>query len=213
MEGKKGKDDNTGDLFGDAASDLAVVEHESKPVAKALAKSEASGGGGNLPPHFAPMSGEYGDALPIGRYASTQYLQYAIATVKDRALPRVGDGQKPVQGRILYSMWDTGTRAGTKRTKSAAVVGEVLGKLHPHGDQSAPCTARRRTAPRQSAIDGEGTPARAMRRSRGLSYTEVRLARLPKCCCPNGWALSTSFPRRGTPETGGSCWRGCRPCC
>src|SRR5882672_4540828 len=93
-------------------------------------------GGGGLPPHFAPISGEFGDSLPLGKYASTQYLQYAIATVKDRALTRVGDGQKPVQGRILYSMWTNNTRSGTKRTKSAAVVGEVLGKLHPHGDQS-----------------------------------------------------------------------------
>ncbi|MBM3347272.1 MAG: hypothetical protein FJY55_12350, partial [Betaproteobacteria bacterium] len=67
-----------------------------------------------MPPgRFAPISGEYGDALPLGRYASTQYLQYAIATVKDRALPRVADGQKPVQSRILYAMWEMGGRAGT----------------------------------------------------------------------------------------------------
>src|SRR3972149_11870386 len=56
------------------------------------------GNGGNLPPHFAPMSAEFGDALPLGRYASLQYLQYAVSTVKDRALPRGGDGEKPVQG-------------------------------------------------------------------------------------------------------------------
>src|SRR5262247_3010789 len=100
MDSKKRSDDTTGDLF-------------------------SGGGNGTLPPHFAPMQGEFGDALPLGRYASLQYLQYAIATVKDRALPRVGDGQKPVQARILYSMWETGTRSGTKRVKSAAVVGEV----------------------------------------------------------------------------------------
>ncbi len=181
MEGKKGKDDNTGDLFGDTASDVAVVEQESKPVAKAPAKSETSGGGGNLPPHFAPMSGEYGDALPIGRYASTQYLQYAIATVKDRALPRVGDGQKPVQGRILYSMWDTGTRAGTKRTKSAAVVGEVLGKLHPHGDQSvydALVRLAQDFTMRYPLIDGEGNfGSRDGDEAAAYRYTEARLTR------------------------------------
>src|SRR5215475_5001208 len=104
MDGKKGKDDNgTGDLFA-GSGDTAVADREKKAAAKAPAKAESGGGNGGLPPHFAPQTGDYGDALPIGRYASTQYLQYAIATVKDRALPRVGDGQKPVQGRIVYSM-------------------------------------------------------------------------------------------------------------
>ena len=75
----------------------------------------APGGGGSLPPHFAPMTGEFGDTLPLGRYAALQYLQYAVSTVKDRALPRVGDGQKPVQARILYAMWEMGGRSGTPR--------------------------------------------------------------------------------------------------
>ena len=96
------------------------------------------------------MQGEFGDALPLGRYASLQYLQYAIATVKDRALPRVGDGQKPVQGRILYTMWDNGTRAGTKRTKSAAVVGRRAREVSP-ARRRCRCTTRwcgwRRTSP------------------------------------------------------------------
>src|SRR3954454_20856976 len=120
------------DSFGSGETTLAE-----KKATKNESPVRASGAnGGGLPPHFAPMSGDLGDFLPLGKYASTQYLQYAIATVKDRALPRVGDGQKPVQGRILYSMWTNNNRSGTKRTKSAAVVGEVLGKLHPHGDQS-----------------------------------------------------------------------------
>ncbi len=96
----------------------------------------AGGNGGGLPPYFAPLSGGFEDRLPLGRYASTQYLQYAIATVKDRALPRVGDGQKPVQSRILYAMWEMNALAGTPRKKSARVVGDVLGKFHPHGDAS-----------------------------------------------------------------------------
>ena len=51
-----------------------------------------------LPDYFAPLGRiNFSDAIPLGRYASTQYLQYAIATVKDRALPRLADGQKPVQ--------------------------------------------------------------------------------------------------------------------
>jgi topoisomerase IV subunit A len=180
MEGKKGKDDNTGDLFGGAGDGVAVAEREKKP-AKA-AKSEAGGGGNGLPPHFAPLTGAYGDALPIGRYASTQYLQYAIATVKDRALPRVGDGQKPVQSRILYSMWDSGTRAGTKRTKSAAVVGEVLKTFHPHGDQSVYDALVRMSQDftmRYPLIDGEGNfGSRDGDEAAAYRYTEARLTRL-----------------------------------
>ncbi len=139
------------------------------------------GGGGKLPPHFAPMQGEFGDALPLGRYASLQYLQYAIATVKDRALPRVGDGQKPVQGRILYAMWDAGTRAGAKRTKSAAVVGDVLGKYHPHGDQSvydALVRLAQDFTMRYPLIDGEGNfGSRDGDEAAAYRYTEARLTR------------------------------------
>ncbi|HEU5282195.1 MAG TPA: DNA gyrase subunit A, partial [Burkholderiales bacterium] len=127
------------------------------------------------------MAGEYGDALPLGRYASTQYLQYAIATVKDRALPRVGDGQKPVQGRILYTMWDNGTRAGTKRTKSAAVVGDVLGKFHPHGDASVYDALVRLAQDftlRYPLIDGEGNfGSRDGDEAAAYRYTEARLTK------------------------------------
>ncbi len=166
------------DLFGDTA----IAENE-KPADKPHgAKPAAAGGGaGRLPPHFAPMSGELGDALPVGRYASTQYLQYAIATVKDRALPRVGDGQKPVQGRILYTMWDNGTRAGTKRTKSAAVVGDVLGKYHPHGDASvydALVRLAQEFTLRYPLIDGEGNfGSRDGDEAAAYRYTEARLTR------------------------------------
>jgi len=166
------------DLFGDAA-----VADKEKPADKPQGAKPAAGGGGGgrLPPHFAPMSGELGDALPVGRYASTQYLQYAIATVKDRALPRVGDGQKPVQGRILYTMWDNGTRAGTKRTKSAAVVGDVLGKYHPHGDASV-YDALVRLAQgftlRYPLIDGEGNfGSRDGDEAAAYRYTEARLTK------------------------------------
>jgi topoisomerase-4 subunit A len=187
MGGKKGRDDSTGDLFGGADDGGTAVaererERDKKPAAaKAPVKVDAGGAGGTLPPHFAPMSGDFGDALPLGRYASTQYLQYAIATVKDRALPRLGDGQKPVQGRILYSMWDTGTRAGTKRTKSAAVVGEVLGKFHPHGDQSvydALVRLAQDFTMRYPLIDGEGNfGSRDGDEAAAYRYTEARLTK------------------------------------
>ena len=164
------------DLFGNG--DAAVAEKKKKSTDVLPA---GSGGNGGLPPHFAPMSGELGDSLPLGKYASTQYLQYAIATVKDRALPRVGDGQKPVQGRILYSMWTNNTRSGTKRTKSAAVVGEVLGKLHPHGDQSvydALVRLAQDFTMRYPLIDGEGNfGSRDGDEAAAYRYTEARLTK------------------------------------
>ena len=65
---------------------------------------------------------------------SGSYLDYAMSVIVSRALPDVRDGLKPVHRRILYSMWSTGLRASAKFRKSATVVGEVLGKYHPHGD-------------------------------------------------------------------------------
>ncbi|MBU0648589.1 DNA gyrase subunit A [Patescibacteria group bacterium] len=64
----------------------------------------------------------------------SSYLDYAMSVIISRALPDVRDGLKPVHRRILYAMWDIGLRPGAKFRKSATVVGEVLGKYHPHGD-------------------------------------------------------------------------------
>jgi DNA gyrase subunit A len=110
------------------------------------------------------------------------YLDYAMSVIVSRALPDVRDGLKPVQRRILWAMWDSGLSAGAKFKKSANVVGEVLGKYHPHGD-SAVYDALARMAQdfslRYPLIDGQGNwgsidgdaPA-AMR------YTEARLAKI-----------------------------------
>ena len=141
----------------------------------------ASGGGGGLPPHFAPMTGEFGDTLHLGRYAALQYLQYAVSTVKDRALPRVGDGQKPVQARILYAMWEMGGRSGTPRKKSARVVGDVLGKFHPHGDASvydALVRIAQDFTMRYPLVDGEGNfGSRDGDDPAAMRYTEARLTK------------------------------------
>ncbi len=64
------------------------------------------------------------------------YLDYAMSVIVSRALPDVRDGMKPVHRRILYAMWSIGLRANAKFRKSATIVGEVLGKYHPHGDSS-----------------------------------------------------------------------------
>lgn len=77
------------------------------------------------------------DELILHTYTEDAYLQYAVATVKDRALAQVQDGLKPVQRRILYTMRQLGLSASVKPVKSARVVGDVLGKYHPHGDQAA----------------------------------------------------------------------------
>ena len=110
------------------------------------------------------------------------YFQYAVETITDRALPRVEDGLKPVQRRILYSMHDMGLRHDRPHKKSARVVGDCLGKYHPHGDQSiylAMIRMGQDFSMRAPLMDGQGnwgsvdgdSPA-AMR------YTEVRLAEI-----------------------------------
>jgi len=70
----------------------------------------------------------------ITKEVQQSYLDYAMSVIVARALPDVRDGLKPVHRRILYSMWNTGLRSNAKFRKSATVVGEVLGKYHPHGD-------------------------------------------------------------------------------
>jgi len=79
---------------------------------------------------------EYGliEPLPISDEMRKSYLDYAMSVIVARALPDVRDGLKPVHRRILYAMWNIGLRSGAKFRKSATVVGEVLGKYHPHGD-------------------------------------------------------------------------------
>lgn len=77
---------------------------------------------------------EENGALTLARYASQAYLEYAMSVVKSRALPEVTDGQKPVQRRILIDMYRMGLKFDAKSVKSARIVGDVLGKYHPHGD-------------------------------------------------------------------------------
>ncbi|PIT94099.1 DNA gyrase subunit A [Candidatus Falkowbacteria bacterium CG10_big_fil_rev_8_21_14_0_10_43_11] len=79
---------------------------------------------------------EYGLVTPtsLATEMRSSYLDYAMSVIVARALPDVRDGMKPVHRRILYAMWSLGLRAGGKFRKSATVVGEVLGKYHPHGD-------------------------------------------------------------------------------
>jgi DNA gyrase subunit A len=76
------------------------------------------------------------NARPIITEMQESYLDYAMSVIVARALPDVRDGMKPVHRRILYAMWSVGLKSGAKFRKSATVVGEVLGKYHPHGDSA-----------------------------------------------------------------------------
>lgn len=110
----------------------------------------------------------------------TAYLDYAMSVIVSRALPDTRDGLKPVQTRILYGMWDMGMRANTAYKKCARIVGDVLGKMHPHGDSSVYDALARLAQPwnmRYPLVDGQGNfgsidgdPPAAMR------YTEARLS-------------------------------------
>ncbi|MCG2586216.1 DNA topoisomerase IV subunit A [Massilia sp. TS11] len=120
-----------------------------------------------------------GESLTLSTFAERAYLDYAISVVKGRALPDVSDGQKPVQRRILYAMNELGLGATAKPRKSATVVGEVLGKLHPHGDQSVYDALVRMAQDfslRYPLIDGQGNfGSRDGDGAAAMRYTEARL--------------------------------------
>jgi len=82
-------------------------------------------------------------AVTIEEELKNSYLDYAMSVIIGRALPDVRDGLKPVHRRILYGMWETGTTASRGYKKSARIVGDVMGKYHPHGDQAIYDTAVR----------------------------------------------------------------------
>ncbi|MES2933408.1 MAG: DNA topoisomerase IV subunit A [Pseudomonadota bacterium] len=120
-----------------------------------------------------------GETLTLATFAERAYLDYAISVVKGRALPDVCDGQKPVQRRILYAMNELGLNGTAKPRKSALVVGEVLGKLHPHGDQSVYDALVRMAQDfslRYPLIDGQGNfGSRDGDGAAAMRYTEARL--------------------------------------
>jgi DNA gyrase subunit A len=132
------------------------------------------GGSGSGGPGTTPVA--------LHEAAQSRYLNYALSVITARALPDVRDGLKPVQRRILYSMWQKSLTADAKHRKCATVVGDVMGSYHPHGDMALYETLVRMAQPfslRYPLVDGsgnfgslDGDPAAAMR------YTECRLARL-----------------------------------
>ncbi len=133
-----------------------------------------------MPP--VPPDGGTTDGVALHEAAQSRYLNYALSVITSRALPDVRDGLKPVQRRILYTMWQQNLTADVKHRKCAKVVGDVMGSYHPHGDAALYETLVRMAQPfslRYPLIDGsgnfgslDGDSAAAMR------YTECRLARL-----------------------------------
>ena len=118
--------------------------------------------------------------IDIDQEMRTSYIDYAMSVIVARALPDARDGFKPVHRRVLYAMMDMGIRSNTAHKKSARIVGEVLGKYHPHGDQSVYDAMARMAqdfSMRYMMVDGQGNfgsidgdPPAAMR------YTEARMA-------------------------------------
>ncbi len=132
-------------------------------------------------PPFVPP-GEQPIPVDIEDEMRRSYLDYAMSVIIGRALPDVRDGMKPVHRRVVYGMWESGNRSDRPYKKSARIVGDVMGKYHPHGDSAIYDTVVRMAqdfAMRYPLVDGQGNfgsidgdnPA-AMR------YTEVRLTRL-----------------------------------
>lgn len=119
-------------------------------------------------------------SAPLHELAQARYLNYALSVITSRALPDVRDGLKPVQRRILYTMWQQRITADAKHRKCAKVVGDVMGNYHPHGDMAIYDALVRMAQPfslRVPLVDGsgnfgslDGDSAAAMR------YTECRLA-------------------------------------
>jgi DNA gyrase subunit A len=133
-----------------------------------------------IPPFVPPA--EQPIPVDIEDEMKRSYLDYAMSVIIGRALPDVRDGLKPVHRRVLYGMWESGNRSDRPYKKSARIVGDVMGKYHPHGDSAIYDTVVRMAqdfAMRYPLVDGQGNfgsidgdnPA-AMR------YTEVRLTRL-----------------------------------
>jgi DNA gyrase subunit A len=141
------------------------------------------GGGGPQRGSRAEVPGNgHGTTVALHEAAQSRYLNYALSVITSRALPDVRDGLKPVQRRILYTMWQQSLTADAKHRKCAKVVGDVMGSYHPHGDAAIYETLVRMAQPfslRYPLVDGsgnfgslDGDGAAAMR------YTECRLARL-----------------------------------
>src|SRR5574344_111857 len=121
------------------------------------------------------------ELMPLQRFAEDAYLNYSMSVIRDRALPSVADGMKPVQRRIVFAMSKLGITPKSKHVKSARTVGEVLGKYHPHGDLACYCAMVLMAQPfsyRYPLVDGQGNwgDVEDPQSFAAMRYTESRLA-------------------------------------
>jgi topoisomerase-4 subunit A len=134
---------------------------------------------GGVPPSLTFDDGNALPSLPLDRYAEQAYLSYAMSVVRSRALSQVEDGLKPVQRRILFAMNEMRLAATAKHVKSARVVGDVIGKYHPHGDSSvydAMVRVAQDFSLRYPLVDGQGNfGSRDGDGAAAMRYTECRL--------------------------------------
>ncbi len=173
---------DTDDLFGMPETPLPVTDESDLPGVDApvpLPPSPPPPPPPPPPPTLADFA--EGEGIPLHLFAERAYLTYAMSTVLDRALPFVEDGQKPVQRRILYAMRELGNRSDAPFKKSARIVGDVIGKFHPHGDSAVYEAAVRMAQDftlRYPLIEGQGNfGSRDGDSPAAMRYTEVRLSK------------------------------------
>jgi topoisomerase-4 subunit A len=164
----------------DAADTLALpAETVAEPTLESNADLLPEAGGANPPPLPPSASGPADDIASPANYAARRYLEYAMSVVTGRALPSAADGQKPVQRRILYAMHRMGLYKSPRHVKSARVVGDVIGKYHPHGDSSvydAMVRMAQDWSLRYPIVDGQGNfGSRDGDNAAAMRYTEARL--------------------------------------
>ncbi|MBQ8477010.1 MAG: DNA topoisomerase IV subunit A, partial [Succinivibrio sp.] len=121
------------------------------------------------------------ELYPLGKFTEDAYLNYSMNVIRDRALPSVADGMKPVQRRIIFAMSKLGIKPKEKHVKSARTVGEVIGKYHPHGDSAcyeAMVLMAQPFSYRYPLVDGQGNwgDVEDPKSFAAMRYTESRLA-------------------------------------
>ena len=166
----------------------------------------------------APPPPPGASAVALHEAAQSRYLNYALSVITSRALPDVRDGLKPVQRRILYTMWQQNLTADVKHRKCAKVVGDVMGNYHPHGDAALYETLVRMAQSfslRYPLIDGSGNfgsldgdaPRRCATPNAGWPGWPTR------CWARSSSAPSTSGPTTTAPVPNRWCCRRASPTC
>jgi len=147
-----------------------------------MAKADAKGSAGSKKKVVGPKPGEFPGKIvdvDVSSEMSDSFLEYAYSVIYSRALPDARDGLKPVHRRILHQMSEMGLRPDKGHVKSARVVGEVMGKLHPHGDGAiydALVRMAQNFSMRLPLVDGHGNFGSLDAGPAAMRYTEARLA-------------------------------------